>query len=284
MEQSDSHRRTLLKAASAAFTTALFTGQVKGANDRVAAAFIGMGRMGNSNMSAAMRQPGLAVTAVCDVYQPHLERAAALTRSSSARSCAIRRSTRFAFRPRITGTPDGRRGLQGRQGRVCRETCLHLCGGGAKMVAAARKYKRVVQGGTMQRSGKHFIEGLRHRAQRRLGEITVCRTWNYSMRRPKASATRPTARRPAGTRLGYLARPRSQAALQQNRFGVDPKRVLHFRWFWDYAGGMMTDWGVHCSTSPDGHGRADAEVRGCPRRQVPDQGQSRNPGYADGGL
>jgi hypothetical protein len=26
-----------------------------------------------------------------------------------------------------------------------------------------------------------------------------------------------------------------------NRFGVDPKAFSHFRWFWDYAGGMMTD-------------------------------------------
>jgi len=30
-----------------------------------------------------------------------------------------------------------------------------------------------------------------------------------------------------------------------NRFGVFPDRWSSFRWFWDYAGGMMTDWGVH---------------------------------------
>lgn len=61
-------RRDFLKAAGAAFTTQIFTGNVKGANDRLAVAFIGMGRMGMSNMGVAMRQPNVEIAAVCDVY------------------------------------------------------------------------------------------------------------------------------------------------------------------------------------------------------------------------
>jgi hypothetical protein len=53
-----------------------FTGNVRGANDRVSAAFIGMGRMGTGNLNA-MRQPNLQVAAVCDVYQPALDDATA---------------------------------------------------------------------------------------------------------------------------------------------------------------------------------------------------------------
>ena len=41
--------------------------------------WIGMGRMGRSNLSVAMKQDNLQVAAVCDVYQPHLEQAVEMT-------------------------------------------------------------------------------------------------------------------------------------------------------------------------------------------------------------
>src|SRR6266581_7197092 len=74
-----SERREFLKGAGAALTTSIFTGAVKGANDRVSVAFIGMGRMGMANLGVAMKQPNVEVAAVCDVYQPHLEKAVAAT-------------------------------------------------------------------------------------------------------------------------------------------------------------------------------------------------------------
>src|SRR5690349_11076655 len=78
----ESSRRNFLTATGAALTTSLFTGNVKGANDRVSAAFIGVGRMGQGNLGYAMKQPGVQVSAICDVYQPNLERAVAAARKS----------------------------------------------------------------------------------------------------------------------------------------------------------------------------------------------------------
>lgn len=66
-------RRDFLKVGAAAFTTSIFTGKVKGANDRLAGAVIGIGRMGSENLRFAIKQPGVEVVAVCDVYQPHLD-------------------------------------------------------------------------------------------------------------------------------------------------------------------------------------------------------------------
>src|SRR5260370_30536490 len=67
-------RRDFLKSAgAAALTTSLFTGPIRGANDKIAAAFIGMGKMGRSNLHFAMRQENLVPVAVCDVYERNLE-------------------------------------------------------------------------------------------------------------------------------------------------------------------------------------------------------------------
>ena len=61
-------RRDFLKsAASAVFTTAIFTGSVRGANDKPTIAHIGMGRMGMSNLGFAMRQESLQVVAGPDL-------------------------------------------------------------------------------------------------------------------------------------------------------------------------------------------------------------------------
>src|SRR5574339_35573 len=70
-------RRHLLKGAAAALTTSLFTGRVKGANDRIATGHIGIGAMGTANLGFALKLPDVEPVAVCDVYQPHLEKAVA---------------------------------------------------------------------------------------------------------------------------------------------------------------------------------------------------------------
>ena len=66
-------RREFLTTSAAALTSSIFTGNLRGANDRVTAGFIGIGVMGSENLGVALKH-GVEVKAVCDVYQPHLER------------------------------------------------------------------------------------------------------------------------------------------------------------------------------------------------------------------
>ena len=65
---SDIPRRSILKSAAAP----LLGSRLFAANDRISLAFIGTGVMGSENLRAAMAHPGVAVAAVCDVYQPNL--------------------------------------------------------------------------------------------------------------------------------------------------------------------------------------------------------------------
>src|SRR6266545_3334234 len=159
-------RRDLLSAAGAAFTTSLFTGRVKGANDRISVGFIGLGAMGSGNLAYAMKVPEAQPVAICDVYQPHLERAEAAARKGGFQPKSVK-----DFRDILTdksidavciSTPDHWHAYMsveackaGKDVFVEKPASVYV-EEGRKMVQAARKYNRVVQAGTMQRSGGYF--------------------------------------------------------------------------------------------------------------------------------
>jgi hypothetical protein len=108
-------RRDVLTAAGTALTTSLFTGRVKGANDRISIGFIGVGTMGSSNLGYAMQTPELQPVAICDVYRPHRDRAVDAAQKGgvpgesrgglSAKSWPTAPSTRCASPRPTTGMP-----------------------------------------------------------------------------------------------------------------------------------------------------------------------------------
>jgi predicted dehydrogenase len=255
-------RRDFIKAAGAAFTTSLFTGNVKGANDRPRVSVIGMGRMGMSDLGFAMRQPGVEIASVCDVYQPHLEQAVAFTgRGPEGAPDSLPKAKGIAdFREVladksvdivVVATPDHWHPYMtveackaGKDVYVEKPICV-VIDEGRKMVEAARKYDRVVQVGTQQRSGVHFQKAAEIVRSGKLGKITFCRTWNYGNALPQGIGNPANAEPPAGLDWEMWLGPAPSRPFNKNRFGVDPNAFSHFRYFWDYAGGMMTDWGVH---------------------------------------
>ncbi len=251
----ESGRRDFFKAVgAAALTTNIFTGKIKGANDRIAAAFIGMGKMGRSNLHYAMRQENLAPVAVCDVYQRNLDWA---VRDSKDQAKPYRDFREVLASPHIDvvciSTPDHWHAYMtveackaGKDVYVEKPVCC-VVDEGVKMVQAARKYKRVVQAGTMQRSAKHFQKAVDIVRSGALGDITFVRTWNYGNGDAEGWGNPADSEPPAGLDWDMWLGPAPKRAFNENRFGVDPqdKYFSNFRWFWDYAGGMMTDWGVH---------------------------------------
>ncbi|MGH9935976.1 MAG: Gfo/Idh/MocA family protein, partial [Blastocatellia bacterium] len=116
---------------------------------------------------------------------------------------------------------------------------------GRKMVQAARKYNRVVQVGTQQRSGDHFQKAAEIIRAGQIGKVTFVRTWNFGNQTPDGIGNPPDTNPPDGLDWEMWLGPAPARPFNQSRFGVHPDRWSSFRWFWDYAGGMMTDWGVH---------------------------------------
>jgi predicted dehydrogenase len=245
-------RRSFVKTALGA---SLLPPGVRGANDRISLAFVGTGVMGTENLKAALDQPGVAVAAVCDVYQPNRERAVAVAR-------------RKGHQPKETA--DFRQILTDRSiDAVCISTPDHwhpyisveACKAGKDvyvekpagvavdegwtMVEAARKYQRVVQAGTWQRSGALFQKARDIVRAGELGKITLCRTWIYNNLPQQGIGAPPDGTPPSGLDWDLWLGPAPARTFNPNRFGVYPNAYSYFRHFWDYAGGHLTDSGIH---------------------------------------
>jgi len=249
-------RRDFLKAAgAAAFTTNLFTGRIKGANDKVTLGFIGMGAMGIGNLGYAMKTPGFQPVAVCDVYRPYLERAQAQAQKGGFDVKAVKDFREIIADRSIDAvcisTPDHWHAYMtveackaGKDVYVEKPACVYV-EEGLKMVEAARKYQRIVQAGTMQRSGAFFKKAKEIVQSGELGDITFCHTWQAGLARKEGEGKPPDSVPPPDLDWDLWLGPAPKRPFNENRWGVSPKRWSTFRYFWDYAGGAMTDWGVH---------------------------------------
>ena len=224
-------------------------------SDQVVMGFIGTGRMGNSSLRTFSDHPGFRIAAVCDVYQPNLDKALTELENRSVTADSYKDFRELLERDDIDAvnisSPDHWHPLMavmacqaGKDVYVEKPISVTVAEG-RKMVQAARKYNRVVQVGTQQRSGTHFQKAAQLVKDGELGAITAVRTWNMGNNFPDGWGNPPDSEPPAGLDWDFWLGPAPKVPFNKNRFGVAPDRWSTFRYFWDYAGGMMTDWGVH---------------------------------------
>jgi predicted dehydrogenase len=224
-----------------------------GANDRVRVAVIGCGRQGRGVMGNFLKQADAQIVALSDVYAPQLREAAAKANQPGLPTYGDFRHVldRKDVDAVVVASPDHWHALQavmacqaGKDVYVEKPIATTIAEGRA-MVSAARKYSRVVQVGTQQRSGDHYHRAAELIRDGAIGKVTFVRTWNYGNATPDGIGNPPDTHPPDGLDWEMWLGPAPKRAFNANRFGVHPDRWSSFRWFWDYAGGMMTDWGVH---------------------------------------
>ncbi|PYV17460.1 MAG: gfo/Idh/MocA family oxidoreductase, partial [Acidobacteria bacterium] len=251
------NRRDFLKRAAgktAAVSLSLYgasTTKVLGANDRIRIGVIGTGRQGRDDMGHFMRH-GCEVAAVCDVYGPNLQKGLEEAGGKAATYKDFRQvlddKTIDAV---IIGTPDHWHPLPaveaskaGKDVYVEKPISVAI-DEGKKMVEAARKYKRVVQVGTWQRSNAHFQKAVALVQDGFLGTVTLARTWNYGNMFPNGFGSPPDSAPPPELDWDMWLGPAPKVPFNPNRFGVAEDRWSTFRYFYDYANGWPGDWGVH---------------------------------------
>jgi predicted dehydrogenase len=274
--ENDSTRRHFMKTTSlAAGMTALSASRVLGANDRVRLGLIGCGRQGRGVAATILGQGGVQYVAACDVFEPNLERGKKLRTGGAL---ALQEHTaepmkdfrhlldRKDIDAVVVGSPDHWHGLHtimacqaGKDVYVEKPLC-RVVEEGRAMVQAGRKYNRVVQMGTQQRSGTHFQKAVQLLWDGQIGKITFVRTWNYGNQFPQGFGNPADSDPPAGLDWDAWLGPAPMRPFNASRFGVKEGIFSTFRFFWDYAGGMMTDWGVHLLDIVQWGLRADAPL------------------------
>lgn len=107
------------------------------------------------------------------------------------------------------------------------------------MVAAQKKYNRAVQCGQWQRSMQHFIDAVDFLKTGKIGQIRTVKAWAFMGWMKDIPKKPDLPQPPPGVNYDMWLGPAQKRPFNENRFH------FNFRWFWDYAGGLMTDWGVH---------------------------------------
>jgi len=256
-------RRTFLRSGIAAAGTIAGAGEasktvgaqassrVLGANERIRVAAIGCGGQGNWDLSDFVKQPDVEIVALCDVYQKSIEdtlsnKGLGLD-ATRVKTCKDFREVveRRDIDAVIVATPDHWHALTtitacqaGKDVYVEKPLSLTI-DEGKRMVMAARHFNRVVQVGTQQRSAPHFAQAAEIVRAGRIGAVTRVHTWNVGNSTPNGIGNPPDTDPPAGLDWDLYLGPAPRVPFNKNRF------LFEFRWFWDYSGGMMTDWGVH---------------------------------------
>ncbi|HEV8607173.1 MAG TPA: Gfo/Idh/MocA family oxidoreductase, partial [Tepidisphaeraceae bacterium] len=110
---------------------------------------------------------------------------------------------------------------------------------GRKILDAARKYSRVVQVGTQHRSAPHYAEAAKIVQGGEMGAVHFVRIWNYLNMSPEGIGKAEDSEVPEGVDWDMYLGPSKKASFNKNRF------VGTYRWFWDYGGGLVTDFGTH---------------------------------------
>ncbi|GAA4303646.1 Gfo/Idh/MocA family oxidoreductase [Compostibacter hankyongensis] len=217
-------------------------------SDRIRVGAIGINGMGWADLSAMLKNPQAQCVALCDVDKNVLEK-----RTAELAKQDIKVKTYGDYRKLledkdidavIIGTPDHWHCL------VMTDACaagkdvyvekpignsIAEC---RAMVAAQQRYGRMVQVGQWQRSQQHFKDAVDFVHSGKLGKIRLVKAWAYQGWM-KSIPKKPDSAPPPGVDYTMWLGPARQRPFNPNRFH------FNFRWFWDYAGGLMTDWGVH---------------------------------------
>jgi predicted dehydrogenase len=213
------------------------------ANETLQVGCIGTGGRCQHLLKALVKVPGVQVTAVCDVWDVHLEAGRKLADPQAFATkdyrALLARSDVDAV---IIATPDhwhtplAIEACAAGKDVYMEKPATHEIGEGPALIEAQNKYQKIVQVGSQQRSMPQFQQAYELVKSGQLGEIhKVHLTWNRNTPR--------WSRNKLGVDPASVDWKRFLGSAKEQPF--DEYRFRNWRWFWDFGGGIFTDLMVH---------------------------------------
>lgn len=216
-----------------------------GANERIVTGHIGVGGQGSSNLGAFLKLASPA--AVCDVDKKRLAAAVERVEKETQKTCEGVGDYRKLLDRKdidviVISTPDHWHALttihacQAGKDVYCEKPLSLTILEGRKMVEAARKHERIVQTGSQQRSDARFRQACELVRNGRIGKLerVMVGLPGSNFDGPPVPDSDPPEELDYDMWLG----PAPQRPYNKNRVHYK------FRFFWDYSGGQMTNFGA----------------------------------------
>jgi predicted dehydrogenase len=219
------------------------------AADKIGVALIGCRGMGFGDLTNALKIPNVECVALCDVDKNVLQNRRNDVLKMQGKAPAVYGDFRKCLENKdidavIIGTPDHWHCLifvaacEAGKDVYVEKPLANSIAECEIMMRAARKHNRVVQVGQQQRSGDHWQEAIQFIKDGNIGQLRKVNIWanfNYGVGQPIVADSLV----PDGVNYDMWLGPAPKRSFNAARFHSN------WRMFWDYGGGLMTDWGVH---------------------------------------
>ncbi len=244
-------RRDFLISAGAATATAVTArsyARVLGANDRIRIGVIGPGQRGTDRMFRA-KSLGADIVALADANKGLMELARTKLKNDELKTYGDYKEllARDDIDGVINATPDHLHHnvicdvVAAGKDLYTEKPLARTIEEGADIVQKVKATKQIVQVGNQRRSGEHFKKASEMIASGAIGQLRFIRIWDFRYR-----PVDPYIERSKDAKLF------APEMVDWDRFlgpapkrPYDPRRASAWRWYWDYAGGLMTDIGPH---------------------------------------
>ncbi|HEY4086496.1 MAG TPA: Gfo/Idh/MocA family oxidoreductase [Bryobacteraceae bacterium] len=241
-------RRSFIVNSAVAAASTSIARAAKSANDTIRIASVGLHGRGKSHIAAFTQMQNVELVALCDVDQSVLDGAIQSVESKTGKKPVGYKDLRKLLEDKSIdaisiATPNHQHTLQAiwamQAGKdvYVEKPCSHDMFEAKQIVAAARKYDKIVQQGSQSRSDLALIEGVQKMREGLIGDVYMsrglCFKWRNTIGKAQAEAV------PPGVDYDLWVGPAPMRPFTKNRF--------HYNWHWQwaYGNGDLGNQGIH---------------------------------------